>query len=269
MNSVNYVWMKRRYKYNQIILACRLTESLSDVAYIKDNIYILHIINYYKMIKIEESQIVKEINDMINNDVKQTYKIKICVVQVNIIHTPYEISIRDIVHLTQKQLDTLITFLKNTYPKYTIETDSSMLYIKTNRKYGYNELPITMKDVINARKKYDDIIRKEEEKCVNNIMSLIINCVTKTLENHPTRAGIILKLLSTPSNHVFLKNENNKTQRYTDGVFTLLSERLSEKFPDFTSKHEIEGINCQIINIKISWDNDDKGQYTIEEHYQK
>lgn len=226
------------------------------------------------MKQIEESQIVKEINDMINNDItnnniKQTYKIKIRVVQLNNTHCPYEISIKDILHLTQKQLDILITFLKNTYPKYTIETDSSTLYIKTNRKYGYNELPITMKDIINARKKYDDIIRKEEEKCVNHIMSLIINCVTKTLENHPNRAGIILKLLSTPSNHVFLKNENNKTQRYTDGVFTLLSARLSEKFPDFTSKHEIEGLNFQIINIKVSWDNDDKGQYTIEEQYQK
>jgi hypothetical protein len=220
------------------------------------------------------SQLFKEIEKMLSdNKFKKIYKIQIHRVEVNYMPNPYNVSINRILHFTDKHISDVISCLKEAYPDYNIYFENDILYIDTLRKYEYDNSPITKKDLINARKLYDEHMRDEEEKAVDEIMRIFIDIIDVTLVKHPHRSGVCVRFIKTPSDHVFLKNKNERVKRYNAGVFKILTERLIEKYPDFKVIIYDEGDNTRIITtVFLVWDDDittpifDVSKYTTKDY---
>jgi hypothetical protein len=215
------------------------------------------------------SKLFQDIDKLISNNTtyKKVHTIRLHRVAVNYATNPYNISASGVVHLTDEQIETLCAHLRTIYPAYKFTHDATNLYIDSQRKYEYDNSPVTLADINAARKIYDDRLQTAEETAVAYIMRLFNNAVESTLANHPHRNGVSFSFIKTPSAHIFLKNERQSTQRYSAGVFTLLGERLAEKYPDFRVTVEDTGSSPVITKATLIWD--ERGEdYTVK-HYTK
>jgi hypothetical protein len=216
------------------------------------------------------SKLFQDIDKLISNNTtyKKVHNIRLHRVAVNYATNPYNISASGVVHLTDEQIETLCVHLRSIYPTYKFTHDATNLYIDSQRKYEYDNTPVTLADINAARKIYDDRLQTAEETAVAHIMRLFNSAVESTLADHPQRNGVSFSFIKTPSAHVFLKNERQTTQRYSAGVFTLLGTRLAEKYPDFHVTIEDTGSSQIITHVTLTWDETSEKDYTVK-HYTK
>jgi hypothetical protein len=212
----------------------------------------------------EGSKLEKGIDAMINAAIKPEHRIKIWIVEVNYSATPYNCDPTSMVYVTTTQLEDMIKYLSAKFPNYKIHHDNKFIYISTGYKYEYDNNPIRMEHILNSREIYQDRLNSKKEEAVTAMMKVYIDAMQSTAALHPYRTGIQVNFLHTESDHEFLKQKDTK-RRYTQPVFDLLTERLREKFPEFTIECFISNPERHVMSVVVRWE--EGGQLTVRDYF--
>ena len=109
----------------------------------------------------------------------------------------------------------------------------------------------TRADIISARKLYDERVAEQVEKSVAHIMCLFVKNIASILETDPYKTGLCLQFKNTNNTNIFLRNDIQNEKYYIEKVFTVLQERLQEKYSEF---RVVVGEQEGVVEVDLQWD---------------